>query len=43
MREGRTIDDVAQQHEISTRRLIQLLLALGKRRARRLRAELNSM
>lgn len=40
MREGRSIEDVARQHDISSHRVSQLLLALSKRRAVELRAEL---
>jgi hypothetical protein len=36
MREGRCLEDVAREHAVSQRRLEQLLLAFGKRRARRI-------
>jgi hypothetical protein len=36
MREGRSIEEVAREQALSQRRLEQLLLAFGKRRARRM-------
>ena len=42
MREGRSVDEVAHEHAISSRRLVQLLLALGKRRVCRLKSDLES-
>lgn len=36
MREGRPLYEVAREHAVSERRLEQLLLAFGKRRARRM-------
>ena len=40
MREGRSIDEVARQHAISNPRVVQLLIALSKRRALQLRSDL---
>jgi hypothetical protein len=39
MRQGRPIEDVAREHALSPRRIEQLLIALGRRRAQRLRSE----
>jgi hypothetical protein len=36
MREGRCLEEVAREHEVSRHRLEQLLLAFGRRRARRM-------